>query len=179
MLIVVCLKAGSGALWWPRDNGNHHDRLMCKITCCRNRLLPLFFLLFCRRLHHASFPNDVAALTTRQNNQFGMEAAAPTAPMPMMMLMVTLSEGYHRLPGTKPCYVFLCRTQEPTTNPQRPSTHRNLNGQLRPPWYLTPGNDAYNSRPECWQIVVCGGAGSGAPWRPWNGGDCQGWQGTV
>jgi hypothetical protein len=150
---------------------------MCKLTCCRNRLLPLFLLLFCRRHRHASFPNDVAARTTRHNNQFGVEAAAPTAPMPTMMLILTLSEGYCRMPGTKP-YVFLRRTQ-PTTNSQWPSTRRDLNGRLRPPWFLTPGNDAYNSCPECWWIVVCGGAGSGAPWRPWDSGDRQGWRGTV
>jgi hypothetical protein len=150
---------------------------MCKLTCCRNRLLPLFLLLFHRRRHHASFPNDVAARTMRHNNQFGMEAATPTAPMLTMMLIVTLSEGYRRTPGTKP-HVFLHRTQ-PTTNPQRPSTRRDLNGRLRPPWCLTPGDDAYNSCPECWRIVECGGAGSGAPWRPWDSGNRQGRRGTV
>jgi hypothetical protein len=150
---------------------------MCKLTCCRNCLLPLFFLLFCCRHHHASFPNYLAARTMQHNNQFGMEAAAMTAPMPTMMLIVTLSEGYCQSSGTKP-YVSLRRTQ-PTTNPQRPSTSHDLNGQLRPPWCLTPGADAYNSHPECWRIVVCSGAGSGAPWRPWDGGNHQGWRGTV
>jgi hypothetical protein len=106
-----------------------------------------------------------------------MEAAAPTAPMPTVMLIVTSSEGYHQMPGTKP-YVFLRRTQ-PTTNPQLPSMHHDLNGRLRPPWCLTPGNDAYNSHPECWQIVVCGGAGSGAPWQQWDDGNRQGRRGTV
>jgi hypothetical protein len=145
---------------------------MCKLTCCRNRLLPLFFFLFCRCRHHTSSPNDVAAQTAQHNNQFGVEAAAPTTPMPTMMLIVTSSEGYRRSPGTK-LYVFLRRTQ-PTTNPQRPSMRRDLNGLLRPPWCLTPGDDAYNSRLECWQIVVYGGAGSEAPWRPWDCGDRQG-----
>ncbi len=104
-----------------------------------------------------------------------------TTPMPTMMLIITSSEGYCRLPGTKH-YVFLCRTQ-PTINPQRLLTHRDLNGQLQPPWCLTPGPgaDAYNSCPECWRIVLCGGARSGAPWQPWDGGNRQGWrwQGTV
>ncbi len=150
---------------------------MCKLSCCRNCLLLLFFLLFCRRHHHASFPNDVAARRMQHNNQFGMEAAARMALMPTMMLIVTSSEGYHQSPGTKP-YVFLCRKQ-PTTNPPRPSMRRDLNGQLRPPWCLTPGADAYNSRPECWRIVLCGGTGSGAPWRPWDGSNRQGWRGTV
>jgi hypothetical protein len=150
---------------------------MCKLTCCRNHLLPLFLILFCHRCHHALFPNDVAARTTQHNNQFGVEAAAPTASMPTMMLIVTLSEGYCQLPGTKP-YVFSRRTQ-PTTNPQCPSTCRDLNGRLRPQFCLTPGNDAYNSRPECWRIVVCRGTRSGAPWQLWEGGDPQGRQGTV
>ncbi len=150
---------------------------MCKLTCCRNCLLLLFLLLFRRRRHHTSFPNDVAARTAQHNNQFGMEAAAPTAPMLTMMLIVTLSEGYCQTPGTKP-YVFLRRTQ-PTTNPQCLLTRRDLNGRLRPPLCLTPGDDAYNSRPECWRIVVCGGAGSGAPWQPWDGGNRQGRRGTV
>ncbi len=148
-----------------------------QITCCRNRLLPLFFLLFCRSRHHASFPNGVAARTTQHNNQFGMVAAVLTAPMPMMMLIVTSSEGYRQLRGTKP-YVFLHRTQ-PTTNPQHPLMRRDLNGRLWLPWCLTPVNYAYNSRPEYWRITVCGSAGSGAPWRPWDGGNCQGQQGTV
>ncbi len=150
---------------------------MCKLTCCRNCLLPLFLLLFCRRRHHASFLNDVAARTMQHNNQFGVEAATPMAPMPTMMLIVTSSEGYRQMPDTKP-YVFLRRTQ-PTTNPQHPSMRRDLNGRLRPPWCLTPGNDAYNSCPECWRIVACRGAGRGAPWWPWDGGDRQGRRGTV
>jgi hypothetical protein len=142
---------------------------MCKLTCCRNHLLPLFLLLFCRRRHQASFPNDVAARTTQHNSQYGVEAAAPRAPMLTMILINTMSERYRQTPGTKP-YIFLRRAQ-PTTNPQHLSTSRDLNGRLRPPWCLPPSNDAYNSRPECWRIVVCGGAGSEAPWRPWDGGD--------
>jgi hypothetical protein len=106
-----------------------------------------------------------------------MEAATPTAPMPTMMLIIISSEGYRQLPGTKP-YVFLHRTK-PTANPQRPSTRCDLNGQLRLPWCLNPGADAYNSCPECWWIGICGGAKSIAPWRPWDGGDRQGWRGTV
>jgi hypothetical protein len=150
---------------------------MCKLTCCRNCLLPLFFLLFCHRRHHASFPNDVAARTTRHNNQFGVEAAMPTAPMPMIMLIVPLSEGYHRSPGTLP-YIFLCRTQL-TTTPQRSSTRRDLIGQQRPSWFPTPNANAYNGHPVCWLIVVCSGARSGAPWRPWDDGDRQGRRGTL
>ncbi len=68
-------------------------------ACCRNHLLPLFFLLFCRHHHHASFPHDVPSRTTQHNNQFGEEAAKPMAPMPEGKLIVTLSG--------KPFYVTL------------------------------------------------------------------------
>jgi hypothetical protein len=36
----------------------------------------------------------------------------------------------------------------------------------RPPWCLTPGAAAYDNQPTLWATVVCGGTGSGAPWRP-------------
>ncbi len=68
-------------------------------ACCKNRLLPLFFLLFCCHRHYAPFPHDVPSWTTQHNNQFGKEAAKPTAPMPEGMLIVTLSG--------KPWYVTL------------------------------------------------------------------------
>jgi hypothetical protein len=35
----------------------------------------------------------------------------------------------------------------------------------RPPWCLTPGTATYNNQPTLWATVVCGGTGSGAPWR--------------
>jgi hypothetical protein len=68
-------------------------------ACCTNHLLPLFFLLFCRHRHHASFPHDVPSRTTQHNDQFGEEAAEPMALMPEGMLIVTLSG--------KPWYVTL------------------------------------------------------------------------
>jgi hypothetical protein len=68
-------------------------------ACCRNRLLLLFFLLFCCHRHKASFPHDVPFRMTQHKNQFGKEAAKPTAPMPEGMLIVTLSG--------KPWYVTL------------------------------------------------------------------------
>ena len=36
----------------------------------------------------------------------------------------------------------------------------------RPPWCLTPGSAAHDNQPTFWATVVCGGAGSGTPWRP-------------
>ena len=66
-----------------------------------------------------------------------------------------------------------------TTTQLRLSTHRDQNGRQWPPWCPTPGAGAYNSRPECWLIVVCGGAGSEAPWRPWDDGDRHGRWGSV
>ncbi len=58
-------------------------------------------------------------------------------------------------------------------------TRRNQNGRQRPPWCPSTRAGAYNSLPECWLIVVYGGAGSEAPWRPWDNGDRHGWWGTV
>ncbi len=60
-------------------------------ACCRNHLLLIFFLLFPRHRHHASFPHNVPSRTTQHNNRFGKEAAKPTAPMPEGMLIITLS----------------------------------------------------------------------------------------
>ncbi len=109
---------------------------MCKLTCCRNRLLLLFFLLFCHHLCHASFPHDVPSRTMQHNNRFGIEAAKPMAPMPEGMLIVTLLGRHQQLPGTSP-YIFLRRTQL-TTTPQCALTHRDLNGRQRPPWCQLP-----------------------------------------
>ncbi len=41
----------------------------------------------------------------------------------------------------------------------------NQNGQQRPPWCPSTRAGAYNSRSECWLIIICGGAWSEAPWR--------------
>ncbi len=59
------------------------------------------------------------------------------------------------------------------------STCCDQNGGQWPPWCPTPSAGACNSRPECWLIVVCGGAGSEAPWRPWDDGDRHGQWGTI
>ncbi len=66
-----------------------------------------------------------------------------------------------------------------TTTQLRMSTRRNQNGRQWPPWCPTSSAGAYNSCPECWQIVVCGRAGSEAPWRPWDNGDGHSRWGTV
>jgi hypothetical protein len=116
-----------GAPWRPQDYSNHHDQSMCKYPCCRNCLLLLFFILFCRCRRHASFPNDAVAGMMWHNDQSGMEAATPMALMPKRMLIITSLESYCQLLGTKP-YVFLHRSQ-PTTNPQCPSRCCDLNGQ--------------------------------------------------
>ncbi len=68
-------------------------------ACCRNHLLPFFFLLFGRHCHHTYFPHDAPSRTTQHYNRFGKEAAEPTAPMPEGMLIITLSG--------KPWYVTL------------------------------------------------------------------------
>ncbi len=174
---MLKLKAGSGAPWRPQDDGDRHDHSRYELACCRNRHLLFLFLIFCRRRHHASFPHDVSSPTMQHNNQFGVEAASPMAPMPVGMLIVTLLGRHCWSPGTLP-YIFLRRTQL-TTTPQRPSTRHDLNGRQRPPWCPTPSPDAHNGHPVCWLIVVCGGAGSGASWRLWDDGNRQRWQGTL
>ncbi len=119
---------------------------------------------------------------------------SPTMPLPGQHSITT--DSAKRLPSQRircrrgcslsPCqvsrgmlpYEFLRRTQL-TTTPQRSSTGRDQNGRQRPPWCPTPNADAHNGHPVCWLIVVCGGAGSGAPCRPWDEGDCQGRRGTL
>ena len=54
-----------------------------------------------------------------------------------------------------------------TSTQLRLLTRRDQNGGQRQPWCPTPGARAYNSRPECWLIVVCGRAGSEAPCLLW------------
>jgi hypothetical protein len=95
-------------------------------ACCRNPLLPLFFLLYCHHCCHASFPHDVPSRTTQHNNRFGKEAAEPTALMLEGMLIVTLSGKHRQLRGML-TYIFLRRTQL-TTTPQCPSTRCDLIG---------------------------------------------------
>ena len=51
-------------------------------------------------------------------------------------------------------------------NSQHLSMRGDINCKQQPPWCPTPGIAADNSHPECWQIVVCGGARIGAPWWP-------------
>ena len=66
-----------------------------------------------------------------------------------------------------------------TTTQLRLLKRRDQNGRQRPPWCPTPGAGAYNSRPECWLIVVCDRAGSEAPWRPWDDDNLHGRWGTF
>ncbi len=66
-----------------------------------------------------------------------------------------------------------------TTTQQHLSTRRDLNSQHQLPWCPTRGAATYNSQPAGWMIVVCGGAGNGAPWRPWDDGGGHGRWGSV
>ncbi len=58
----------------------------------------LFILFHCHHCH-ASHPHNISFWTTQHNDQFGIEATEPTAPMPVRMLIVTLSGRHRRLPG--------------------------------------------------------------------------------
>jgi hypothetical protein len=142
-------------------------------ACCRNHLLPLFFLLFCRHRHHASFPHDVPSRTTSITTDL-----AKRLPSRWLQFRRGCSSTPCQVSGGMLPYIFLRRTQL-TTTPQRPSTGCDQNGRQRPPWCPTPDANAHNGHPVCWLTVVCGGAGSGAPWQPWDDGDCQGWRGML
>ncbi len=141
----------------------------------------------------------VVGIVSSRSSSFYFAATAtthlsPTMPLPGRRSIIT--DSAKRLPSQRlqfrrgcsssPCqesrgmlpYKFLRRTQL-TTTPQRPSTGCDQNGQQRPPWCPTPDANAHNGHPVCWLIVVCGSAGSGAPWRPWEDGDRQGWRGML
>jgi hypothetical protein len=140
---------------------------MRKYACCRNcLLLPLFCLLWHhhRPTHHAL----IMCLPGRggSTTDFGMEAAKPMALMPTRMLFLTSSGRYHQLAVTLP-YVFLPMTQ-PTTTPHCLSMRRDQPGWRRLPCCPTPSAAAHNSHLTFWLIVLCGGTGSEAPWRPWD-----------
>jgi len=152
-------------------------RLMQEIASRRKPLLLLLFCLLCLHRQHASCHHDVLNRRTQRSNRFGMEAAKTTAPMPTGMLFLSLLGRQCQLSGILP-YIFLRRTQ-PTTTPQCPSTRHDVNCRQRPPWCPIPGAATYNSHPTCWLIVVCSGAGSEAPWRPWDDGGRHRRWGTV
>ncbi len=161
MLIVVCLKAWSGAPWRPLDDGDCH---------CRSILIV-----------------RVVGIVSSQSFSSYFVATATTHLSPMMSLPGRRSittDLAKRLPSqwlrcrrgcsSSPCqvsrgilpYVFIRRTQL-TATPQGPSTRCDLIGRQWPPWCPTPDADAHNGHPVCWLIVVCGGAGTGTQWRPW------------
>jgi hypothetical protein len=116
-------------------------------ACCRNRLLPLFFLLFHRHRHHTSFPHNVSSRMMQHN-------ADSAKRLPSRRLRCR--RGCSLSPCQVSCgmlpYVFLRRTQL-TTTPQRPLTRRDLTGRQRPPWCPTPEANAHNGHPVCWLIV--------------------------
>jgi len=121
------------------------DRCEKSHRSSRKPLLLLLFRLLLIPHRHTSCRYDVSNQRSRRSDQFGMEAAETTAPMPTGMLFLTSLGRHRRLPGTLP-YLFLRRTQ-PTTTPQSPSTRRDVKCQQRPSWCPTPGAAAYNSRP--------------------------------
>ena len=119
MLIVVCCKAWSED---PRRPIIDQCTSSHAVYCLR---LPLFHLLL-HHHYHVSFPHDMPSRTTRHNDPFGVEAAEPTASIPMGMLFLTSLGRHHQFAGTLP-YVLQSSAQ-PTRTPQRPLTRRDLNG---------------------------------------------------
>ncbi len=147
-----------------------HEVPLCRKTCL------LAYILLCRHHCHASFPNNVAARMMQQQpiwcegcRAHGFDANEDAHCHLVGNLLPIAWYKILRIPT-------LITTQ---TNPQHPSTHRDLNGHQHPPWCPTPGVNADNSFPECWWIVVCGGVGSGAPWQPWEDGGHHGCGGRI
>jgi hypothetical protein len=133
---------------------------------CRNHPLLLLFLPVCCRRHCTSCLHDVPARMMQQNKRFDVEAAKPTAPMPMEMLFLTTLLGrHHQLPRTLP-YIFIRRTQT-TSNPQclSTTTRHDLNKGWQWQWCPTPGAAANNGHTKYWLNGVSKGTGSGAPWQ--------------
>ncbi len=141
---------------------------MREIASSRKPLLPLLLFHFlCLHLCHVSYRHDVPNWRTQRSDLFGMEGAKMTARKP-----ATMAGGVCLLA------ILPSKNTLPTTQ-QRLSTRRDLNGRQRPPWCPTPGAATNISQPACWLIFVCGGAGSGAPWRPWDNGGSHGQWGMV
>jgi hypothetical protein len=139
-----------------------------EIALSRKALLLLPFRLLHLHCRHTSYHHDVPNRRMQRSNQFSVEAAKTTDQKPATMVggcVFTLAN----LPSKNTL----------TTTQQRLLTRRDLNGQQQPPWCPTLGAATYNSHPEWWLIVVCGGAGSEAPWQPWDNDGYHGRWGLV
>jgi hypothetical protein len=93
--------------------------MLREFTWCRNRLLlPLIRLLWHRHHRNASFPHGVTALWTRHNDQFGVVADKPPAPMLMGCSSSPCREGIDNWLVHYPTYSYVeHRLQEnPTTS---------------------------------------------------------------
>ena len=143
----------------------------CRCRCaCGNCHFPHFFLLFHCHRHHASFPHDhdVPSRTLRHNGRFGVEAAKSMAPMPTGMLFLTSLGMHNQLLVHYPPYSYARH------NPQQPHNAHQCVGRWWPPWCPITSATAHYSHPAYWLIFVCGGAGSEAPWWPWDEGSHHG-----
>ncbi len=123
-------------------------RLSNLVCSCTSNHLPLQILPFCRHPLHTSFPNDDFAGATWCNDEFGMEAAEPTAPMPTGMLFLALPGRHRQLSSSTLPYAFLGMTL-PTTTSQCPLMCCDLNGWRQPPWCPTLSAATPTSHPAC------------------------------
>ena len=80
---------------------------MYEFICCRNCLFLPLFLLVCH-CHHAAHHDVMMSLPAQpmcgSTTQSAMEAAKPTAQMPVKTLFLTLTGGYCQLCGMAPLY---------------------------------------------------------------------------
>ena len=149
----------------------------------RSRMTATAMIDWCEKLHHAenlsSFSHSAFRTSTAATHHISM--------MYQISGHQEVTNSVWRLPqqwlrSQPPWLVGACslanlpskNTHTITTTQLHLPTRRNRNGQQQPPWCPTSGTSAYNSCPECWLIVVCGGAGSEALWQPWDDGGHHG-----
>ena len=137
---------------------------LCKKLRQAENLSSCSFSAFCAATavtHHAAMMNRIGGREEATDSAWRLPSRRLRSRPPWSVGACLLAN----LPGKITCH----------NNPQHLSARGDLKGQQRPPWCPTPGPAAHTSRPECWLIVICGGARSGAPWRPWDNGGRHGW----
>jgi hypothetical protein len=118
LLIVVCLKVGSGAQGGRRTtattiiDGCSSLHAVGNLSSCP--YLPFFDTTVA--MHHSPL-HIPTRRKWHQNDPIGVGAADPTAPMLTGMLFLTSWGRHRRLAGTLP-YVFLCRAKTPVKLPK-------------------------------------------------------------
>ncbi len=85
-LIVVCLKAWSGAPRRSYTDGYHNRWSIDENASCRKPRILALFLRFCHHHLHASFLHDLPTWRMQRSDRFGVEAAEMVAWKPAAMV---------------------------------------------------------------------------------------------